>query len=167
MQPMKALLSTTAMITLLTVSSVAFADSDSHGKDGKGEHPFMEEALSKLPEKDAATFRDTMKQSHEKDKDLFEKSHKMHEELHALLAADTFDKAAYVAKSKELAKIHATMHDHMTEAFATAVSKLPPDERKILADNIHEMHKGMHHGHHHHDGKDNADGDKPSSADAQ
>jgi len=143
---MKKLLSTTALALTLAFSGIAYAH-DHHD----GPPAFMEEALSKLPDKDADQFRATMKQSHEKDKALFEQMHKLHDEQRAILTADNFDKSAYIVKSKELQKLHDKMHANMTQAFATAVSQLPQDERQTLAD-------AMHHGHHHH-GDDNAPSD--------
>ena len=63
----------------------------------------------------------------------------MERKLHDLITADKFDKDAFIAKSGELVKLHEKMESSMTEAFATALSKLPADERKTLADAMHEV----------------------------
>jgi len=151
---MKLLLSATALTLLLTVSAPAFADSDWHGKS---DHAPMEAALSKLPAADAAKFRDAMKQSHDQDKALYDQTRTIHEELKKLLAADTFDKDAYLAKSKELSQVYDTMHANMASAFANAASQLTPDERKTLAANL-QFHRsnGMH--------GDKANGSTPAGA---
>ena len=155
---MRKLLSTTALVFTLAISGVAYANDDWHGKgDHKGPPPYIEEALSKLPEEDAAQFRNTMKQSQEKGKTIFEQMHKLHEDLHGILTAEKFDKAAYIAKNKELTKLHDKMHANMTEAFATAAAQLSQDDRKILADAMKNKW------HHHHDEAQKSDGDKPSS----
>jgi uncharacterized membrane protein len=138
---MRNILSTTALILAMTSAANAYAHDDSKGK---GNHAFMEETLSKLPEQDATQFRNTMKQAYEKDQAQRDQAHKLHEEISGILTADKFDKSAYVAKSKQLEKLHDKMHADMTEAFATAVAQLPQDERATLA-------AGMHHKHHHHE----------------
>ena len=135
---MNKLLSTTALAVTLALCGVAYADMPPPPP------PPFEEALSKLPDKDAAAFRDTMKQSHEKDKALFDQMHKLHEDLRAIIVAPTFDKDAFIAKNKELDELHHKMHAHMTAALATALSALTPDERKTFAESMHH-HGGKHH----------------------
>ena len=102
---MKKLLSTAVMIISLSVSGMAYADDH---WDKKGEHgKFLEEALAKLPEKDAAAFRETIKSAHEQEKASYEQTKKLHEELHAIVIAEKFDKAAYLAKSEEIQTLRA------------------------------------------------------------
>lgn len=140
---MKYLLSTTALALTLAFSGMAYAE-PGPGHDGPPPPPF-EEALKKLPDKDAAAFRDTMKASHEKDKATFEQMHKLHGELKAIITADTFDKNAFIAKNKQLDALHDKLHVNMTEALANAISKLPPDERKTFAEAMHHEHGPHHH----------------------
>ena len=149
---MNRLLSTSALIVTLAFANAAYAR-DAKGPDA--EPSFIEEALSQLPEKDASLFRDTMKKSHEKDKALHDQMHKLHDELHEIAIADEFDKEAFIEKSNELAKLQAKMHASMTEAFANALEKLPADERKTVADAVHD-----HDRHGKKAGADASDGDK-------
>lgn len=145
---MKKLLTTTAIILSLAVSSVSLAYADVGAE--KGEHRgghFMEEAIAKLPEQAANEFRDTMKQAHEKTKATHAKIKKLHEELDALLVAENFDKAAFLAKTKEMQKIEEKAHASMSEAFATAVSKLSLGDRKTLSDAMKEEREKHHHEH--------------------
>jgi len=151
---MKHLLSTTALVLTLAFSGMAYAHDGHDGHDGPP--PPFEAGLSKLPQKDADAFRATMKASHEKDKALFEQMHKLHDELHDIMTAETFDKGAFIAKSKELNVLHDKMHAHMTEAFATALSQLSQDERKTMADAMKHGHHGMHHHDHGGAADDNA-----------
>jgi hypothetical protein len=49
--------------------------------------------------------------------------------------------------------MHKKVKDNMKEAFLKAVSALPQEDRKTLADAMEEMHQ-KHHGHHHWGHKD-------------
>jgi uncharacterized membrane protein len=141
---MKTFLSTTALVLLLATSTVAIADDTTSGKSEGSHHAFMDNALSKLPEASATKFRETMHKSREKDDDLATKSHGLQDELKSLLTAKTFDKSAYLSKSKELSKLRSTMQDHRTKAFATAASHLSQEDRTVLAENMHQGY--AHHG---------------------
>ena len=80
---MKKLLTTTAIILSLAVSSVSFACADVGAE--KGEHRddghFMEEVIAKLPEQSANEFRDTMQQAHKKIKSTHAKIKQLREFL--------------------------------------------------------------------------------------
>jgi uncharacterized membrane protein len=139
---------TAALSLWLALPAAAMANegAEHHG----GPPSFMEDAMAKLPADKAAAFKDTMKKQHEKDKDIFVKLHQLHEDMNKLLIAPKFDKAAYLAKASEIEKEQETMHANMSAAFATAVSTLSQDERKVLAENMHPpgmMHHGEHEDH--------------------
>lgn len=144
----KTLLSMAAIILTLACSGMAYAndgEGDHKGPPPPGAPPFMEEALSQLPEKDAEKFRDTMRQAHEKNRAIHEQMRQLHEELHRIMTAEKFDKSAFIAKNNELKQMQDMMFSNMTEAFAAALSGLSQGERKTLAD---AMRTAMPHGPH-------------------
>lgn len=141
---MKNLLSTTLLMSIIAFSGAASAHSEWYGKEGQDEKPsYMESALSRLPAKDAAEFRKTMKESREENKDLQERVYRLHGDLHAILTAPDFDKNAFLAKRAELQKLHGEMEENRTKAFAFAVSDLSQKERVTLT-------RGLDHDKHHH-----------------
>ena len=138
---MKKLLLTTALVCSLAMTGGAFAE-------GYGRHTFMSDAVAKLPKEKAEAFLAIIKQ--ERDKDLTAKREtaiQLHKQLDTILTAPTFDKAAYLAKSKELQDLWNAKHQHMTEAFTTAAATLSQEERKTLVATMKEMHQ-RHHDHH-------------------
>ena len=144
---MKTLLSTTALLLTLSFSGTALANSEWYGKEGQDMSPsYMEKAICKLPKEDAAQFRDTMKEARENNKDLQEQIGKLHGDLHDILTAETFDKAAFLAKRKDLQQLHDKMETNMTEAFASAVGDLTQDERVTLTRSM-DRSRAKHHGH--------------------
>jgi len=135
---MKNLLSTTAIILALSFSNVAFANTD--GKDKK-DNSYVEQAIAKLPADDAAQFRDTMKEAHEKNMAIADQIHSLHDDMEDIMAAEPFDQDAFRAKSKQLRDVYETMRANTDEAFTTAVSQLSQDERKKLAAAMAYPHK--------------------------
>lgn len=141
---MRHVLSSTVLVFAMAFSGAAFAHSEWYGKEGQDEkESYMENALSKLPAKDAAEFRKTMKESREENKDLQEQVYRLHGDLHAILTAPNFDKHAFLAKRAQLQKLHEEMEDSRTEAFAFAISGLSQDERVTLT-------RALDHGKNHH-----------------
>jgi uncharacterized membrane protein len=135
---MKKLLSATLLMLTITVSSAALAHSEWYGKEGQEDMPsYMETALSRLPAKKAAEFRETMKEAREDNKDLQEQTYRLHNDLHAILTAPTFDKDAFLAKRTQLQKLQEEMEENRTEAFASAVSELSQKDRVILTRSLH------------------------------
>ena len=153
---MKKLLATTALMTALILSTAAVAHEAAH----EGGAMCMESALAGLPEADAKKFNDAMHQSHEKIHALWDKMHTLRKDLYSLETADKFDKAAYLAKSKELAKLHEKIHSIMSDSLANAIAGLPQDERTTIADAM----KKMHHHHWHHASDQDAESKAPESA---
>lgn len=129
------LLSTSAMLVTMAVSGIAYA-ADSGSNDHPGAQKWRahrEEVLSQLPADKAQLFKDTMKQSREKDKAVHDQIRKVFKERDAILTADKFDKKAYLAKSAEITKLFTQVHDNMTNSFVSVAEKFTPEERKILA----------------------------------
>lgn len=142
---MKTLYPFTALLVALSFAGATSAIADT-GKEGKHGGPFsyLDQTIAKLPTQDAAQFRATLKQAHEKNQALIEQVHALHDNIDTIVAAPTFDEQAFRAKSKELRDVYETMRANMDDAFATATSHLSQDERKTLATAMaypHEKHK--------------------------
>jgi uncharacterized membrane protein len=141
---MKNLLSTTALLlVVLSFSGVALALTDGQGKGGVTS--YMEEAIAKLPEKDASQFRDALKQAHEKNMAIANQIHALHDDIDDIMAAKTFDKEAFLAKSGKLREVYEEMRANTDEAFASAAAQLSQKERKTLAAAMaypHDKRKG-------------------------
>ncbi len=154
---MKKLLSTTALVLTLALAGHAYANDGWHDKgngDGDGAG-FYQGALSKLPEAKATEFKATMKAAFDKNTPVFEQMKKTRDELKDISTAEKFDKGAFLAKTAELNKERDQMRSTFDEARADALGKLTQDERKTLAEAMHD--RG--HGHH----KDGHMGDKPAA----
>lgn len=138
---MKKLLALTALGMILAATPVMA--NDHQGKPGGR----MEEALSKLPADKAELVRNSMKEGREEGKAERETLKKLFTEQKAIMVAPTFDKTAYLAKSKEISAVFAEVQTKRTERIADVASKLTAEERKVLAD----AHKGgkFHHGKRH------------------
>jgi len=135
---MKNLLSTTAILIVLSFSGAAFAHADGKGKDNNA---YIEQAIAKLPADDAAQFRDTMKQAHEKNMAIHDQIHDLHDDMEDIMAAEPFDENAFRAKSKQLREVYETMRENTDDAFASAVAHLSQDERKTVAAAMAYPHK--------------------------
>ena len=86
---------------------------------------------------------------HGKDKAAFKKMHALHEKLHAILAAKTFDKKAFLSASDQLEQLHAQLAHRHAQMFADKLAKLSPEEREEMVAHFHErMEEGgwKHHG---------------------
>lgn len=143
---MKKQLSAMALVMAMTLASTAYADNDFSGKASM-EGGAYKAALAKLPEKDAAQFRDTLKQAHEKNKAYGDQLDQLHKDLKTILTAPKFDKDAYIAKTTQLQQLHDKMHANTSAAFASAASQLSQDERKSLSEAFDERRSHwQHHG---------------------
>jgi uncharacterized membrane protein len=139
---MKKLLASAALVVCLFAAAVSNSWAAEEEKSSrKSSSQFMEKALSQLPEKKANVFRDTMKQAYEKNESLNAQVKAQKEELRGLLAAQNFDKAAYIAKAKSIENLKMQMYGARSEAFANAAANLSQEERKILADSMSRKRK--------------------------
>ena len=134
-------------MSTMAFAGTAFAHySEWYGKEGQETAPtYMNDALSQLPKQKAADFRDTMSAAQENNKDLQEQLYRLHDSLHAILVAPTFDRDAFLNKRAEIQRVHDQMETNRTEAFASAVSDLSQQERMTLT---RALHHGHEHGHH-------------------
>lgn len=146
------------LVCLLVVFSSNVWAADEGKSDGKSSSKFMEKALEKLPEQKAAEFRATMKQAYEKNEPLNAKIKTQKEEMRAILSAPSFDKAAYVAKSKSIDTLKMQMYGVRSEAFANAAANLSQEERTILAESMSRKRKKDNYGDKkpEHSGKENS-----------
>ncbi|MFO1242651.1 MAG: periplasmic heavy metal sensor [Rickettsiales bacterium] len=108
--------------------------------------PQVEAVLAKLPKEKADLFRTTMEGLKSDREASRAESKKLHDELEAILTAPTFDKAAFLAKSKEIAAHRDAKRAKFEEAIASIAGQYTQEERKMLVDAMPK--RGMHHGWH-------------------
>ncbi len=158
---MKKLLMITAMA--LALSAPAYAQSapdngngqQTQSQDARPQDMHHHDHFADLSPQGQQIMKTTMHKAHEGNKALWEQGKKLHEQLHAILTADTFDQKAFVAKQAELAKLHARMHASMTQSFAAALAQLSPEDRNAIAADM-EKHHHKHDGHGQKDNKDDS-----------
>lgn len=159
---MNKLLVASALSLSLMVAGASFAaDTKAPAADGKSKHHerMHFKALDGLSKDKVELFHSSMKQSYEKDKELYNQIKGLYGELGTITKAEKFDEKAYIAKSAEIEKIKSTMDASRAETMAGFLAKLTPEERAKFADNMKDMHK--RHGFHKKEGKDAA---KPATA---
>ncbi len=136
---MKKLLAATAI--LLAIASNGYAADNAQGKL-EGYRAHKKEQLAKLPAEKRTLVEKALEEGREARKASREDFKKLHEEVRTILTAPTFDKSAYLAKTKQLQELMEKNHTAMTERFAEIATKLNQEERKILADILPGKHKG-------------------------
>ena len=134
---MKKLLSTTALLLALTFSGAASAATAPTAEPKS----YFDHALGVLTKHDASAFRDTMSEAHEENRDLYEQIHQVHEDLHSILTADSFDRVAFEEKSMELRKLHNQIGKNIDQSFAAAIESLSTKERLRFADALEASHE--------------------------
>ena len=151
---MKKILMTTAMTAFL-FGGAALANMPVDGKDHFS-NPRMEAALAKLPQEKADLFRNAMKDLKGDREASKEQWKKLRGEMEAILTAPEFDKAAFLAKSKEIAALRDAKRAKFEEAIASIAGQYTQEERKMLVDAMPKW--GKHGGYHRH-------GDTPAAPD--
>jgi uncharacterized membrane protein len=138
---MKSTLSMLVVASLIALPAWASdkdaACGENHWQKGKQR---FEQALSSLPQEKAALVRETMEKSKEKNVALKEESAKIHEEVRAISTADTFDRAAFLAKRERLRAIRNEMGTAWDQAMADVAEKLTAEERRALAAAMPKRH---------------------------
>lgn len=135
------------MKKLLTASALAlalaapFALSAADGAKSEQKTGRMERALEKLPKEKAAAFKEALKASREASEPKREAMRKLRDELDAIVAAPTFDKAAFLAKHKEINAVKTELAQAREEAMANALSKLTQAERKAVQEGFKKRYK--------------------------
>jgi Spy/CpxP family protein refolding chaperone len=135
------MLSTAALMASLTLSGAAIANEPAAAADAAKKPHRMEETVSKLPEAKQKIVREAMEKARAQNKELWAQSKKLRDEHKAILTAEKFDKAAYLAKAKEMSDLRSKMADNRNEAFASIAGQLTPEERLALV-----RHGGARHG---------------------
>ena len=117
-------------------------DGWSHG-DG---HP-----MSMLSDDQRQLLHGTMKKFFEQDKGVIEQMHKLHKEMHDVLAADTFDAHKFTALGAQIGKLRDKLHRDRMQAFASIAGQFTPEEREMIV----KFHRHRHHddGEWHRDGE--------------
>ena len=133
---MKKLLATTAMVILMT-GSLAMADS------GMGKHRF-EEQLSKFSPATQELIKSSWKDGKEERKASFEQIKSLHKELDAIIAAETFDKAAFAAKHQQINALKDKMDASRTERMAELFAQLSQKDRETFVSMKKEMREKWH-----------------------
>jgi transcription termination factor NusB len=104
--------------------------------DAKPEKEQVKEQLkqdsSGLPIEKAKLYNEIMQKAIESNKDLRAQIHKAHDEADAIMTAEKFDKAAFLAKSAELDGLYAKQRAVMNDAFVSIMEKFSQEDRKTL-----------------------------------
>ena len=127
---MKKLLTTSALMLALSVSSPLFAGP---GRPD-GPPPHVKEALAKLPQDKQDMIMNALKAGREDHKAMREKLTALHAEIKEILLAPTFDKSAFLAKQREIDALHSKAHATQDLRIANVAAKLTADERKQLVE---------------------------------
>ena len=88
--------------------------------------------LAQLPPEKAKLYKDAISALHSKNAPIYDQIDKLHQDLTTIMTADTFDKAAYIAKNAEIEKAYAQTKGNTTEAIASVAAQFTLDERKTL-----------------------------------
>jgi uncharacterized membrane protein len=104
-----------------------------------------EAAFAQLPAEKGKLYKDALQQINAKNQPLHEQLDKTRDEMKAIMLAEKFDKAAYVAKSAEMDKLYGQMRANSVEAIASVAAQFTPAERKILEE-LHQEPKHKEYG---------------------
>ncbi len=102
----------------------------------------MRRMMPNLSEAGQKVLQETMNKERESDKATFEEMQTKRSELGEILKAATFDKAAYLAKEKEIQALQAKMMTAHAEALASAAAQMTPEDRAQLANRPQRPMKG-------------------------
>lgn len=129
-------------LSVLMFSGAAMAEIPAE-KGPHGTPPRVEAVLEKLPKEKADLFRTTMEGLKTDRQASREQFKTLRTELEAIMTAPKFDKAAFMAKSKEIAELRDTKRMKFEEAFASIADRYTQEERKMLVDAM-PKHGGWH-----------------------
>jgi len=142
---MRHLLSTTACICMLAYASVAFShDADNAKGQMEGAPSYLENAISHLPAAKAQKFRDTMREEHEENEDIYKKIHQLQAEMRAILMTEKFDESAFLDKSSDLQTERDKIGANRAHAFGDAVADLSQSERITLVRSMTHQYGKRH-----------------------
>jgi Spy/CpxP family protein refolding chaperone len=149
---------------LIAAPGLAVSASAHEGMDKQGEmsRPMSECHHMHFTDAQRTALHETMKQFHEENKAAFEEMHQLYKARHAILAAQNFDKGAFLAVTAQIEKKHEQLAQSRVQAFVFIADKFTPEQREMLVRMMGHHRHGMHHamwhegegheGWHHHDG---------------
>ncbi|HAX92075.1 MAG TPA: hypothetical protein DCY07_07710 [Rhodospirillaceae bacterium] len=138
-----------ALLSVMLLGSVANAQTGSApaGTTAKATemtgHKMAKPGMSKMSEAGQKMMREMMATVHEGNKESFEQIKAKREEMNALIKAEPFDKAAFVAKHEEIQQLHQKTMAARVEAKAAMIEKLSPEDRAAMADMPRHGRMGM------------------------
>jgi hypothetical protein len=138
---MKKLLLPIIVILALSSNAALAAPENMQGKMDHKSH--KKEIVAALPKEKAEMLEKAVAAQVVKSKGIDEKIKASRKELRALLAAEQFNKEAYLKKSSELAKLEADKFISRSEAIAEIAPKFTASERKAVI--ISFNHSGKKH----------------------
>jgi Spy/CpxP family protein refolding chaperone len=149
---------------LLALSGASYAhdgngcNQDGGAHDGDRPHAALSDEKRQL-------LHETMKKVFEQDKAQIEQMHKLHKEMHDVLAAENFDQHKFMALGSQIGKIHDKIHRDRMQAFASIAGQFTPAEREMLVRMHHHHHPHGHDGQGwHHDGDGHAMSNGPAQS---
>jgi len=90
--------------------------------------------------------RSAIENLHTDNKPIYDELHKLHQQRHNILAAPTFDKAAFLSVEEKIEQKRDQLAKNNAQIFASIADKLTPEEREHIAHIFGHHHN---HGHHH------------------
>jgi Spy/CpxP family protein refolding chaperone len=141
----------------MTVAGATSAH-DGQGCDKNGWSHDGQHHMSMLSDDKRQLLHETMKKVFEQDKGVIDQMHKLHKDMHEVLAADTFDAHKFMVLGDQLGKLRAKLHRDRMQAFASIASQFTPEERTRIVKFI-----GHHHHHHHGGWRDHSMNDGPEA----
>lgn len=94
-----------------------------------------ETAVKRVTSDKMKAYNDAMAAAKNKNAASHEQMKKLRNQLKTIIAAPSFDKAAFTAKSAEIDALMMQMRKTMTDAMASALGQLSPEERQVVASN--------------------------------
>lgn len=121
------------------VADVALACSES---DHPSQSKMMKDFIKKLPTQKAEMFKEDLKKLHDVNKPVHAQMSKIEAEVKDIVTAQSFDQAAFDAKTQELEGLKAQAHNAFHQIIVKHMSNLSPQERKALVSAMHDhQHK--------------------------
>jgi uncharacterized membrane protein len=140
---MKKLLISSLLSAALLSGSMAMAQDDSNKNNAKSHY---QELMAKLPVDKQALVKNSFKENRAQSKTSREQMKALQKEINAILIAPSFDKSAFIDKSKQLQDLRTKITTDSTERTATLAAQLSAEERAVLAEmrphpRMNKMHK--------------------------
>ena len=143
------LLAATALVAVLLVSG--FADVNAADKaapqktttEATAQQMPMKHGMQGMSEESRKMMQGVMEKVREENKALFDEAQAKHKELQKIMKAPTFDKEAYLNKKEEVQTLHHKMSKARSEAMASVLEKMKPEERAKMGEGMMHGPRGM------------------------